>query len=131
MFGIINENKKFILIDENRDILRKTALILACTPMFKEDTVDDAIKEYADDDIEMSYTGDMYIKGFAPKPDNCYQSNMRKTMYTAEIDPITAHISRLRDENQTEEIAKKISDLITERNTKIAEIKKKYPYFDE
>ena len=135
MFGIINEDKKFILIDKNRDILRETALMLTkeqdgiYIPMFTEKAVDEFIKEYDNDDIEIAYTGEKYIKGFAPKPDNIYQSKMREMAYTAEIDHLTAHISRLRDENQTEEIIEKINKLVAERKEKVDEIRTKFPYF--
>ena len=148
-YGIIDENKKFILLDSDHDKLRATALMLAkeetvvvedfdeegnkfgghtekrFVPMFDEDTVDEAIKEYADEDIETAYTGDKYLKGFAPKPSNEYQSQMREKAYVAEVDPITAHIQRLRDDDpESEEIAK----LIAERTAKREEIKARYPY---
>lgn len=149
MFGIIDENKKFILLDSDRDTLRTTALMLAkeetvvvedfdedgnkigehsethWVPMFDEDTVDEAIKEYADEDIEVAYNGDKYVKGFAPVIDNEYQSKMREAAYEAEVDPITAHIQRLRDDDpESEEIA----TLLAERTAKREEIKARYPY---
>ena len=149
MFGIIDENKKFILLDADRDTLRTTALMLAkeetvvvedldeegnkigehsethYVPMFDEDTVDEAIKEYADGDIEVAYNGDKYVKGFAPAIDNEYQSQMREKAYEAEVDPITAHIQRLRDDDpESEEIA----TLLAERTAKREEIKARYPY---
>lgn len=149
MFGIIDDNKKFILLDEDRDTLRTTALMLAkeetvvvddfdeegnkigehsethYVPMFDEDTVDEAIKEYADEDIEVAYNGDKYVKGFAPVIDNEYQSKMREKAYEVEVDPITAHIQRLRDdEPESEEIA----TLLAERTAKREEIKARYPY---
>jgi hypothetical protein len=54
--------------------------------------------------------------------------NLRAQAYLTEIDPITAHISRLRDEEQTEEIITEISALIEERALKVEEIKQRYPY---
>ena len=152
MFGIIDDNKKFILLDSDHDRLRATALMLAkeetlevdevsingeiikkqgdahWVPMFDEDTVDEAIKEYADNDIETAYTGDKYLKGFAPKPSNEYQSKQREMAYTAEVDKITAHIQRLRDKEQTEEVVAQIAELIAERDTKVEEIKARFPY---
>lgn len=131
MFGIIDENKKFILLDADRDTLRTTALMLAkqtedgYVPMFSEDTVDEAIKEYADEDIEVAYNGDKYVKGFAPAIDNEYQSKMREKAYEAEVDPITAHIQRLRDDDPESE---EITELISERTAKREEIKARYPY---
>ena len=149
MFGIIDDNKKFILLDSNHDKLRETALMLAkeeivgiddydedgnvigthfitrYVPMFDEDTVDEAIKEYTDEDIETAYNGEKYLKGFAPAIDNEYQSKQREMAYVAEVDPITAHIQRLRDDNpESEEIA----ELISERAAKREEIKARYPY---
>ena len=131
MFGIIDENKKFILLDSDHDTLRTTALMLAkqtedgFVPMFSEDTVDEAIAEYADSDIEIAYNGDKYVKGFAPAIDNEYQRQKREAAYEAEVDPITAHIQRLRDDDpESEEIA----PLLAERTAKREEIKARYPY---
>lgn len=134
MFGIIDENKKFILVDENRDILRATALILlkqtenGFVPMFDKNSVDEAIKEYSESDIEIAYNNDKYLKGFSLKPTNDYQSMKREKAYIAEVDPITTHIIRLRDMEQTKEVVEKINKLITERDIKVAEIKEKFPY---
>lgn len=149
MFGIIDKSKKFILLDSDHDKLRATALMLAkedtvvvedfdedgnkigehsethYVPMFDEDTVDEAIAEYADEDIETAYNGEKYVKGYAPAIDNEYQSAQREKAYVAEVDPITAHIQRLRDdEPESEEIA----ELIAERTAKRKEIKARYPY---
>ena len=149
MFGIINENKKFILLDEERERLRTTALMLAkevtevvidydedgkqigehsethYEPMFTEDTVDEAIKEYNESEIETAYNGEKYVKGFAPAIDNEYQSQMREKAYESEVDPITAHIARLRDVDPE---SAEIAELIAERDAKVAEIKERYPY---
>lgn len=152
MFGIIDESKKFLLLDEDRDTLRTSALMLAkeevvvvedfddegnkigehnethWVPMYDETTVDEAIAEYAEEDIETAYTGDKYVKDYAPAIDNEYQSKMREKAYEAEVDPITAHISRLRDDDpESEEIA----TLIAERTAKREEIKQRYPYAEE
>lgn len=149
MFGIIDESKKFILLDDNCDRLRTTALMLAkeetvivedldeegnkigehsethYVPMFNEDTVDAAIKEYTDEDIETAYNGDKYLKGYTPAIDNEYQSQMREKAYVAEVDPITAHIQRLRDDDPE---SPEIAELIAERTAKREEIKARYPY---
>ena len=149
MFGIIDDNKKFILLDSDHDKLRATALMLAkeevitvvdydndgneigqhtethYVPMFDEDTVDEAIKEYAEEDVETAYNGDKYVKGYAPAIDNEYQSQMREKAYVAEVDPITAHIQRLRDDDPE---SPEIAELIAERTTKRNEIKERYPY---
>lgn len=149
MFGIIDNNKKFILLDSDHDKLRSTALMLAkeieevvpdydedgeqigehtekrFVPMFDEDTVDEAIKEYAEEQIETAYNGDKYLAGNAPAPSKEYQSKKREKAYEAEVDPITAHISRLRDDDPE---SPDIAALIAERAAKREEIKARYPY---
>lgn len=149
MFGIIDESKKFILLDDNRDKLRTTALMLAkeiteivpdydedgkqigehsethYEPMFTEETVDAAISEYTDEQIETAYNGAKYVAGYAPAIDNEYQSQMREKAYIEEIDPITAHIQRLRDDDPD---SAEIAELIAKRTAKRDEIKARYPY---
>jgi hypothetical protein len=56
------------------------------------------------------------------------QSARRADLYRIEVDPITNHIQRLRDAEQTGEIITKITELISERNAKVEEIKNKFPY---
>ena len=58
------------------------------------------------------------------------QKENRARAYQAEVDPITSHIQRLRDEEQTEETIAKINELIEERNAKVEEIKERYPYME-
>lgn len=152
MFGIIDDNKKFILLDGDHDKLRANALMSAkeieevvpdydengkqigehvenrFVPMFDESTVDEAIKEYTDEDIETAYNGDKYLAGNAPAPSKEYQSAQREMAYTAEVDGITAHIQRLRDKEQTEEVVAQIAELIAERDAKVEEIKARFPY---
>lgn len=152
MFGIIEENKKFLLLDIDRERLRLTALMIdkeievivpeydeegeqtgehtekRYVPMFDENTVDEVIKKYEESDIETAYTGDKYLKGFVPKPTNDEQSEKRRQAYIAETDPIQIHIDRLKDKEQTPEIIAKIETLRAERDEKIAAIKERYPY---
>lgn len=153
-YGIIEENNKFLLLDIDRERLRLTALMMdkkidvivpeydeegeqigehtekRVVPMFDESTVDEAIKEYTDEDIEIAYTGDKYLKGFAPKPSNEYQSKQREMAYIAESDPIQIHIDRLKDKEQTPEIIAEIEVLRAERDEKIAAIKERFPYYE-
>ena len=56
------------------------------------------------------------------------QRQNRASAYAREVDCITAHISRLRDEEQTEDVTLEISELIAERALKVQEIKERYPY---
>ena len=54
------------------------------------------------------------------------QRQNRERAYAAEIDQITAHIQRLRDENPIPE--GEIAELIAEREAKVREIKERFPY---
>ena len=53
------------------------------------------------------------------------QRENRARAYKEEVDPITSHIQRLRDEEGTEQ---EIAELINERALKVEEIKARYPY---
>lgn len=53
----------------------------------------------------------------------------RECAYAQEVDCITAHIQRLRDQDPVPE--GEIADLIAERNAKVEEIKARYPYSEE
>lgn len=64
----------------------------------------------------------------APVPTKEEQSKKRERAYKDEVDGITAHIQRLRDKEQTEEIVTEIAELIAERDAKVEEIKQRYPY---
>lgn len=59
------------------------------------------------------------------------QRQYRANAYQQEVDPITSHISRLRDEEQTEEIVQEIEQLKEERSLKVQEIKERYPYSEQ
>lgn len=65
-----------------------------------------------------------------PAPTEEEQRANRAAAYQAEVDPITSHIQRLRDMEQTEEIQAEIAELIAERDAKVEEIKERYPYND-
>jgi hypothetical protein len=49
-------------------------------------------------------------------------------LYAAQVDPITAHINRLRDEELTPEIAAEIAKLVEERKVLVEAIKASNPY---
>ena len=59
------------------------------------------------------------------------QKERRAEAYQAEVDPITCHIQRLEDEEQTPEIEQEIAELRQERSEKVEEIKEMYPYPEE
>lgn len=82
-------------------------------------------------DVEQAYNGNWYVEGYAPEkpaPTEEEQRENRARAYQAEVDPITSHIQRLRDMEQTEEIVAKINELIAERDAKVQEIVDRYPY---
>lgn len=78
-------------------------------------------------EVEQAYDGKWYLKGYVPeyKPTDEEQRALRARAYEGEVDPITAHIQRLRDEEGTED---EIAELIKERALKVEEIKQRYPY---
>jgi hypothetical protein len=61
--------------------------------------------------------------------DNEEMKQARANAYAVEVDPITSHIQRLKDENPVPE--GEIAELIAERDAKVEEIKKRYPYSEE
>lgn len=63
-----------------------------------------------------------------PAPTEEEQRKNRELAYTHEVDPITCHIQRLSDEEQTPEIEQEIAELKKERSEKVQEIKERYPY---
>ena len=82
-------------------------------------------------EVEEAYNGQWFLKGYAPlKPEPTDEEikQARANAYLQEVDPITAHIQRLRDEEGSEE---KIKELIEQRKQKVEEIKGRYPYKGE
>lgn len=63
-----------------------------------------------------------------PAPTEEEQRQARAAAYREEVDPVTAHIERLKDEEQTQEIEQKINELKSERTVLVEDIKKRYPY---
>lgn len=59
------------------------------------------------------------------------QRQARENAYKAKVDPITCHINRLKDEEQTEEVIAEIAALVEERKVKVEEIKQRYRYIGE
>ena len=82
-------------------------------------------------DVEQDYNGCWYVEGYAPvkpAPTKEEQSAKRETAYVDEVDPITCHINRLKDEEQTPEIEQEIEELKQERSAQVEEIKERFPY---
>ena len=58
--------------------------------------------------------------------DNEEMKQARANAYAVEVDPITAHIQRLKDQDPVPQ--GEIDELIAERDAKVEEIKEKFPY---
>lgn len=63
-----------------------------------------------------------------PEPTKEEIQALRSEAYKTEVDPITCHIQRLGDEEQTAEVITEIANLVAERKAKVEEIKARYPY---
>lgn len=74
------------------------------------------------------YNGEYLLKSEIPAPTEEEQRQKREQAYTLEVDPITCHIDRLKDKEQTEEVIAEIEALKQERDEKVEEIKERYPY---
>lgn len=93
--------------------------------LVKDEVVEDTEHTTADYD---QYNGEYLLKSEIPAPTHDEQSDKRAMAYKQEVDPITSHISRLRDKEQTPEIVAEIEQLIAERDAKVEEIIQRYPY---
>ena len=115
MFKAIKDNKIIAVSDTDSEF-----------PCLVKDTVEtDETHTTADYD---QYNGEYLLKSEIPAPTKEEQSENRAMAYLTEIDPITAHIQRLRDKEQTEEVIAEIAELIAERDVKVEEIKARFPY---
>ena len=75
--------------------------------------------------------GSEYVIVAIPEPAPLTKEDVeaiRRQLYIAEVDPLTAHINRLRDEELTPEIASEIAKLVEERKQVVARIKEENPY---
>lgn len=72
------------------------------------------------------YNGEFLLKSEIPASTQEEQEAKRAQAYLLEVDPITAHIQRLRDDEEPDE--EKINELLQERAEKVEEIKNRYPY---
>lgn len=55
----------------------------------------------------------------------------REMLYRSNVDPITAQISRLRDEVQSPEVEQEIQALLAQRSELVAKIREENPYIEE
>lgn len=114
MFKAIKENK-IIAINDSGDF-----------PCLVYDIVEEDTEHNLEDYAQ--YDGEFLLLEDIPAPSEEEQRENRAKAYQAEVDPITSHIQRLRDIEQTEEIIAKINELIAERDAKVQDIVEKYPY---
>ena len=112
MFKAIKDNKIIAINDEEI----KGGLVYDEMVEDTEHTVNDYLQ----------VNGEYLLKSEIPAPTMEEQKEKRAQSYLTEVDPITAHIQRERDEEIPDE--EKISALIAERSSKVEEIKARYPY---
>lgn len=55
----------------------------------------------------------------------------REMLYRGTVDPLTAQISRLRDEVQSPEVEQEIQTLLAQRSELVAKIREENPYLEE
>ena len=55
----------------------------------------------------------------------------REMLYRGAVDPLTAQISRLRDEVQSPEVEQEIQSLLAQRSELVAKIREENPYIEE
>lgn len=88
-------------------------------------------------ETELAYNGKWYLKGYAPQepapaPKTKEEiEQIRANLYQSEVDPITAHINRLRDQEQTPTVVAKIKELIILRDLTYTNIQIENPYPEE
>lgn len=116
MYKAIRDNKIIAISDTDSEFLY----------LIKDEAIEDTEHTTADYD---QYNGEYLLKSEMPLPTNDEQAENRRQAYLTEVDPITAHINRLKDEEQTEEIIAEIEQLKAERSAKVIEIKERFPYF--
>lgn len=115
MFGIIKENK-FVLIDEDKQKLVKT---LELMPQYSAKE----IREYRDDEIDIGYDGNRYLKGFAPFRPNEETEKLREKYYQENSDKFIFRKIRKqaigtwtdKDEVEFLQIMKQVSNDINEK----------------
>lgn len=83
--------------------------------------------EHTVEDYE-HYQGEFLLKSDIPAPTKEEVAETRKQLYTEQVDPLTAQISRLKDEEQTEKLIAEIEALKVERSEIVSKIKEENPY---
>lgn len=113
MFKAIKDNKIIAISDTDNEFI--------C--LVKDEVVEDTEHTVADYTM---YGSEYLLNEDVPAPTQEEQSEKRAEAYQQEVDPITAHIQRLRDIDPVPQ--DEIDELIAERNAKVEEIQQRYPY---
>lgn len=100
---------------------------LICVEVSQE--VYDNLDHYIWNGTELVENPNYEQEEYERKVEECRKN--REQAYACDVDCITAHIQRLKDEEQTPEIVQEIADLQAERTAKVEEIKERYPYPEE
>lgn len=119
----ISEKKEVIVHTEDGDIIQKITGEALFPCLVFDEVIEDT--EHTIDDYKC-YDDEFTLHNI--DKDNEYAKKARASAYALEVDPITSHIQRLRDEEQTEEVIAEIESLIEERALKVEEIKQRYSY---
>ena len=116
----ISEKKEVIIHTEDGDIVQEVTGEALFPCLVFDEVIEDT--EHTIDDYKC-YDDEFTLHDI--DKDNEYAKKARASAYALEVDPITSHIQRLRDEEGTEQ---EIAELINERALKVEEIKQRYPY---
>lgn len=119
----ISEKKEVIIHAEDGDIIQEVTGEALFPCLVFDEVIEDT--EHTVDDYKC-YEDEFMLHDI--DKDNKYAKKSRASAYALEVDPITAHIQRLKDEEGSKE---KIAELIEQRKQKVEEIKERYPYKGE
>ena len=119
----ISEKKEIKIHTEDGDIIQEVTGEALFPCLVFDEVIEDT--EHTIDDYKC-YDDEFTLHDI--DKDNEEIRKARASAYALEVDPITSHIQRLRDEEGTEQ---EIAELINERALKVEEIKQRYPYSEE
>ena len=119
----ISEKKEIIIHTEDGDIVQEITGEALFPCLVFDEVVEDTEHQVSD---YKHYDGEFTLHNI--EKDNEEMKQARANAYAQEVDPITAHIQRLKDQDPIPE--GEIAELIAEREAKVEEIKKRYPYID-
>ena len=121
----ISEKKEFIYHTDEGDVIHEITGEELFPCLVFDEVIEDT--EHTVDEYE-HYQGEFLLKSDIPAPTKEEVSETRKQLYTDLVDPLTAQISRLKDEPQTDKLIAEIEALKVERSELVAKIKEENPY---